>query len=149
MSEPINLAERRAASMAKLKTLVTSRTETLALFSELASKRPFRSDPMVHEVLQEFCEALVDYTASAHFQLYRYFEEGRERRQAVLQVAEELYPRIAETTERIIEFNDKYDADSPGESFDSLADDLSRLGEILADRINLEDRVIAALGQNR
>jgi len=139
------LQERRGQSLDQLKNLLKTRTATLALFSQLAAKRPFKPEPGVQELLQEFCESLVDYTASAHFQLYRYFQGGRERRQPVMDIAEQVYHRIADTTAHILDFNDKYDCGDHCDDLSALADDLSRLGEVLADRINLEDRVVAAL----
>jgi regulator of sigma D len=51
-----------------------------------------------------------------------------------------------ETTDVILRFNDKYEAMSFDNSIEFLAVDLSNLGECLADRIQLEDQVIAAMG---
>ena len=148
MSEPSpqkSEHERRAKSLGDLHTLIKTRTETLSLLSQLAGMRPFKPEHDVQMVLKEFCETLVDYTASAHFQLYRFIEEGRERRRAVLEVADKVYPRIAETTEKILDFNDSYDCDEHCENLSRLADDLSQLGEVLADRIQMEDQVVQAL----
>jgi len=99
--------------------------------------------------LQEFCEALVDYTASAHFQLYRFIDEGTERRTKVLDIAEQVYPNIAETTQQILDFNEKYDCEEHCNDLSKLDNDLSHLGEILADRILYEDQVIAAISSSR
>lgn len=140
-------SERRAKSLGALHTLIETRTETLSLLNQLAGMRPFAAAQDAQLVLKEFCETVVDYTASAHFQLYRFFEEGKERRKAVLEVAEKVYPRIAETTEKILDFNDTYDCDDHCNNLSRLADDLSQLGEVLADRIQLEDQVIQALQQ--
>lgn len=141
--------DRRSRSREKLATLVQSRSETLSLFTELAKQRPFRPDPITMEALQEFCQALIDYTASAHFQLYRYIADRLERRTAVLEVANRVYPRIAQTTDTILRFNDKYEdlgvASKVSELFSVLDSDLSHLGEALAERIQLEDEVIGAL----
>lgn len=137
--------DRRGASQQKLTTLVQSRTETLALYSELASRRPFAPEPSTRDALQEFCEALIDYTASAHFQLYRFLEDSAERRGPVLKIADEVYPQIARTTDAILAFNDKYEKAKLEECVERLADDLSHLGEALADRIQLEDQMIGAL----
>ncbi len=137
--------ERRGKSLGDLHTLLESRTETLALLQQLADMRPFKAEESVQLALQEFCEALVDYTASAHFQLYRFFEEGKERRKAVLEVANRIYPRIATTTTRILDFNDEYDCEDHCSNLANLAEDLSRLGEVLADRIQMEDQLIQAL----
>lgn len=140
-------SERRVKSLGALHTLIETRTETLSLLNQLAGMRPFAAAQDAQLVLKEFCETVVDYTASAHFQLYRFFEEGKERRKAVLEVAEKVYPRIAETTEKILDFNDTYDCDDHCNNLGRLADDLSQLGEVLADRIQLEDQVIQALQQ--
>ena len=142
-------AERRYAAQTKHDTLLESRTVTLSLYTQLAALRPFKPDQGVQLILQEFCEALVDYTASAHFQLYRFIDEGTERRQNVLEISEKVYPNIANTTQQILDFNEKYDCEDHCNNLSSLDDDLSLLGEILADRILYEDQVIEALTVER
>ena len=143
--ESIQATDRRSESLQKLHTLLETRTATLTLLGQLASMRPFKPDHDVQLLLQEFCEVLVDYTASAHFQLYRFIEEGTERRQPVKEVATQVYPRIAETTAQILDFNDTYDCEDHCDDLSGLAEDLSKLGESLADRITLEDKLIAVL----
>lgn len=137
--------DRRQKSREKLDALVASRTETLSLLAELAERQPFSPDPSMEKALRRFCEALIDYTASAHFQLYRYLADNRERRRTVLEIADELYPKIVETTDTILRFNDKYEGMSLDNSVEFLAVDLSNLGECIADRIQYEDRVIQAM----
>jgi len=136
--------ERRSDSRQKMESLLGARKETLSLYTELASLRPFKEEADVSVVLQEFCETLMDYTASAHFQLYRFIEDGSERRSNVRELAEKVYPNISVTTERFLDFNDKYEDLKKGEHFSALDNDLSHLGEILADRILYEDQVISA-----
>ena len=80
--------DRRQQSHKKLEALVTSRTATLSLLTDLAGRRPFLPEPSMEKALREFCEALIDYTASAHFQLYRYLADNRERRTSVLSIAD-------------------------------------------------------------
>ena len=137
--------DRRRRSRDKLHALVSARTETLSRLTDLANRQPFTPEPGMEKALREFCEALIDYTASAHFQLYRYIADNRERRQALLSIADELYPRIVETTDQILRFNDKYESMSLDNSVQFLAEDLSSLGECIADRILLEDQVIKAM----
>ncbi len=131
-------------SRKKMDSLLGARKETLSLYSELAALRPFEEADDVSVVLQEFCETLMDYVASAHFQLYRFVVDGTERRTNVRLLAEKIYPNISQTTEQFLDFNDKYDAEQKGQHFLSLDSDLSGLGEILADRILYEDQVISA-----
>lgn len=137
--------ERRSQTSEQLELLVATRTETLALYSELACRRPYAVDHCTARAVQRFCQALIDYTASAHFKLYRHLSESTERRQAVLRVAERAYPAIVKTTDFILAFNDKYATSTLADGVAELADDLSDLGEMLADRIQLEDQVIAAM----
>ncbi len=149
MASSAQHVERRAQSHQSIRELVAARTETLSLYQRLASMRPFGAAHSVQPVLERFCEALVDYTAATHFQLYRRIEENTERRGPVLRLAGEIYPRVLETTGTIVEFNDRYDGAGTDRDLDRLAQDLSRLGEALADRIDLEDRLIRALTQSR
>ena len=137
--------ERRQKSLEKLVALVTSRTVTLSLLTELAGRQPFTPEPSIEKALREFCEALIDYTASAHFQLYRYLADNRERRTSVLNIADGLYPKIVETTDQILRFNDKYESMSLDNSVEFLAIDLSNLAECIAERIQCEDVVISAM----
>ena len=141
--------DRRGRSREKLATLVRTRSETLSLYSELANQRPFEADEVTSEALQEFCQALIDYAASAHFQLYRFISDKLERRTAVLDVADRIYPKIVRTTDTILRFNDKYEdvdlLNGDREILNLLDADLSNLGEILAERIQLEDQVIGAI----
>ena len=136
--------DRRTESRRAIEELVHKRTEMLSIYSELATMRPF-SGKVAGAALQRFCQALVDYTAEAHFRLYQFIETRQERRAAVLDFARNCYPRISDTTTLILDFNDKYDGDPDTWPLDTLEGELSELGEILADRIELEDRLVSEL----
>ncbi|MDH5323908.1 MAG: sigma D regulator [Gammaproteobacteria bacterium] len=139
------LPERRVRSHRDIGMLVESRTDTLSLLRDLAVRQPFKPEHETQVLLQNFCESLIDYTASAHFQLYRHIDEDKERRTPVQQIANDIYPRVAESTQAILDFNDKYDCEDHCDNLSDLADDLSKLAEQLADRIELEDRLIKVL----
>ena len=134
--------ERRGESHSQLHTLLETRKETLSLFNQLAEMRPFKPDRESQLMLQEFCEAIVDYTASAHFQLYRFIDDGTERRTEISSLSAKVYPQISDMTKVILAFNEKYDCSDQCNNLAELADDLSQLGEVLADRIVLEDQLI-------
>ena len=96
--------------------------------------------------LSVFCQIMVDYTAMGHFEVYQRIIEGKERRRAVKEVAADVYPAIAETTDHLVDFNDKYDTiESSQIDAETLHEELSRLGEIIAIRSELEDQILAAL----
>jgi len=142
--------DRRIQSLADINALEASRSEALSLYTELAAHRPFQKNERFQEELQHFCEALIDYTASAHFRLYQHLAENRERRKPVAAVAEKLYPLIEETTDKILDFNDRFgNNESLSQAPDQLEQALSGIGEVLADRIQCEDRVIEALRNDR
>ena len=122
----------------------------LTTFCRLAGVEPYhRSNESAPKLLQAFCQILVDYIAAGHFALYERIVEGKERRREAIQIASEIYPRIAKTTDVALDFNDKYDCGDHCEALDSLAADLSKLGEELAARIELEDRLIAMMSRGR
>ncbi|VAX09799.1 hypothetical protein MNBD_GAMMA25-1277 [hydrothermal vent metagenome] len=143
------VVERREDSHSKLRALLESRAETLSLLNQLATMRPFKPEHDVQILLQEFCESLVDYTASAHFQLYSYIEEGKERRASVNELANGVYPKIAAATQHILDFNEKYDCAEHCDNLTLLDKELSELGEIIANRIQDEDQIIDLLTQER
>jgi regulator of sigma D len=149
LEQQVVAGDRRIRSTSQINKIVDARTEMLALFSELIAKRPFVTDSNVPGLLQQFCQALVDYTAHAHFQLYRHFAENRERRVSVSKVADQIYPKILTITQTILDFNEKYDCEDHCEGLSNLDKDLSELGEHLADRIELEDKLIAVFAAGR
>ena len=139
--------ERRTGSQELVQKLVVERTEMFTLYGQLAGLKSFGDEKkaaakQVPELLQKFCQVLVDYIAAGHFSLYERIVNGTERRQQVSALAEKLYPQIANTTEAALDFNDKYDCGDHCKIAESFNDDLSRLGEQLAQRIELEDRLI-------
>jgi len=149
LEQQVVIGDRRVRSASQVNKIVDARTEMLALFGELIGKRPFVTESSVPTLLQQFCQALVDYTAHAHFQLYRHFAENRERRVSVSKVADEIYPQILTITQTILDFNEKYDCEDHCEGLSNLDHDLSVLGEQLADRIELEDKLIAVFSAGR
>ncbi len=137
--------ERRVQSRNVVESLVDSRTETLAQYKEVMSYQPFEMNETLQEVLEDFCESMVDYSAKAHFNLYNYLEENKERRQSVLKIADSVYPELVDNTQKILDFHDQYNSDVSALDCDKLETCLNSVGELLADRISLEDDVISAL----
>ncbi len=128
--------------------LLRERQEMLVWFNQLAAAKPFSNSRTVREPLQRLCEVLMDYLALGHFEVYQMLEQqgcGRDdQREPAMALVANLYPRIAETTETAVWFNDRYDADVHNDDLPGLEGDLAKLGEALAERIELEDRLITA-----
>jgi regulator of sigma D len=102
------------------------------------------SDAQRGEKLRIFCQILVDYVSAGHFEVYdQLIKEGREFDDAdALKEASKLYDVIDSTTEKLLDFNDKY---LETDDLSSLTEDLSRLGETLEVRFTAEDRLVAVL----
>ncbi len=137
--------DRRGQGRAMIGRMLEERREMLVLFCRVAGLEPFGAEGDARRTLQEFCQVLIDYISAAHFSLYERIINGSERRQVVLALAGQLYAQIESCTEMAIVFNDKYDCADHCEHLDRLGGDLSTLGEALALRIELEDRLIATM----
>jgi regulator of sigma D len=137
--------DRREGTQEMVRKLLGERQEMLMMFCRVAGLEPFKDSTPSVDVLQEFCQVLIDYSAFGHFEIFERIVSGRERRARVVEVAREVYPQIAESSEVAVEFNDKYDASDHTLDLHQLDRDLSRLGEQLAVRIEMEDRIIEAL----
>ena len=143
--------ERRERLHNTIESLVKLRQEVVVSYCQLSGVSSFSArDQEAHKVkadqLRRFCQIMVDYTAMGHFEVYQRIIEGKERRRAVKEIAAEVYPAIAETTDYLVDFNDKYDAfEGTDEDVEMLSGDLSRLGEIIAIRGELEDQILSAL----
>jgi len=142
--------DRRSQSRSDVSALILSRSDTLSRYADLASHRPYSENEQFREELKKFCQAIIDYTARAHFQLYQHLDENKERRQSVVTIANEVYPAISKTTDLILTFNDRYGEDADiSAHMEHVEHDLSSLGEALADRILNEDMIIEAMLRER
>ena len=129
--------------------ILEERKDVLVLLCKVSGLAPFPASKPLAALMTEFCELLVDYIAAAHFGLYQRLSEGRERRRTVVDLAMEIYPGVDRTTQIALAFNDKYGGVTLSGDLTALNRDLSYLGEILASRIDLEDRLITAtLGES-
>lgn len=141
--------ERRARTRKEIKQLIEERNSVLSQYYNLAriTEDPETDLHNTADILEEFCQELVDYMAIGHFEIYRRIEDGSERRDEIVKLAERIMPRINDTTQVAIAFNDLYDDTSnlDDEAFDQLPNYLAKLGEELATRIDLEDKFINTL----
>ena len=128
--------------------LLTARQESLVLYHRLAALKSFvRVEPVQQHLLQRFQQALVDYLALGPFEVFQALEEqpADSPYRCARELARQLYARIARTTQAALAFHDRYDSDLSTPTLAELGEELSRLGEHLAVRIELEDRILAAV----
>ncbi len=144
-------ADRRRLTKTAIDRLLEERQEVLVCYEQVAGIQPYndKNKNKNPELLQKFSQLLMDYIAAGHFGLYQRISEGNERRRQVLEVAKKIYPSIAKTTEKALDFNDVYDKADKSAPYEAVSDRLSDLGEVLAHRIELEDKLITAMMQKK
>ena len=102
-----------------------------------------------YDSLTKFCQQLVDYISLGHFEVYESLvSECDVRGKDSLNLAKELSPEIAKTTDLALAFNEKYINIKNIDKYQILSEDLSKIGEVLATRIELEDQLIDTLHRN-
>ena len=137
--------ERRSQTTDLVDHMLVERNQLLALLlqtSEIRAETPSETD---YDLLNEFCQVLVDYTAAGHFGLYERIVKKQERRKEVADLAMQFLHRIDETTEIALSFNEQYDPEKKATDLSRLHEDLSRLIGALTSRIELEDQLINRL----
>lgn len=143
--ESENRKERRSSSNTLIENMLNERKQLLALWLQTSSLDPASLEPEDQDLLEEFCQVLVDYIAAGHFGLYERIVEGKERRREAAETASKIYPVIEKSTQIALEFNEKYSVENNSKGFRNLSKDLSSLGELLSTRMELEDQLIATI----
>lgn len=120
------------------------RQTMLVQYCALSGATEVLTDTVRESKLREFCQILVDYVSAGHFGVYdQLIKEGREFDDVEgLQQAASLYDIVDQTTERLLDFNDKY---LETDDLTTLTDDLSLLGEAMEVRFSAEDRLVSIL----
>ena len=98
--------------------------------------------------LQAFCQLLIDYLSTGHFEVYdQIVSQCAERCAQSLALAQQIQPQLVLTTKALVTFNDKYAEADPADEMQllSLDEDMSKVGELLEQRFALEDQLLYAL----
>lgn len=138
-----NTTERRGRTSSLINNMLEERKQLFSLLLQLSDLSADSASASDMELLNEFCQVLVDYIAAGHFGLYERIAEGTERRKNVADLAIKVYPQIEKTTQLAVAFNEKYQPEDVDLSH--IHNDLSKLGEELTNRIELEDQLIERL----
>lgn len=136
---------RRPQTSKMIEELLNERQQVWNLYCELGGMKPYHEEPPLTDTIRRFSQLLIDYISLGHFGVYRRIIDGTERRVKAIETAEQVYPAIEEATDVALAFNDKYEQIDLGKAASELEGDLSRLGEALAIRFDLEDRLMSSL----
>jgi len=126
-------------------------SERQALISSFVALPSATIGEELNSRLSLFCDLLMDYLSSGHFEVYeQLLLEGKAFDDGSAEAGEKILPKIQPSTDVALDFNDDFQSiDSP-----TLADirefssRLSRLGEALEERFDLEDKMIAVLHES-
>lgn len=140
--------ERRTRIYHALDELMEKRQEALLTYTHLAAQETFEDIEAIRVDLRSFCQALLDYAALEQFEIFDAYSNGNERRIFMQQLAEQHYTPLKEMTSLLVGFNDKYDGSESHGNVGQLSDDLYAMGDLLAQRIEEEDRFIRAVLQH-
>ncbi len=121
------------------------RREVLGKYTEIAvTLDSSLSDENLQQRQQGLCELLVDYVSAGHFEVFHeLIDEAESFADGSNTMAGKLMPAIADTTEVIMAYEEKYSAAQGHQG--KVKRDLSALGEALESRFVLEDQLIAGL----
>lgn len=131
---------------------LTERQELLVKYCKLAGLPPFETEnkalPEAYDV-NSFCQILIDYLSAGHFEVYNdIVKQCQEHGPKSAALAEQIYPQITATTDLLVSFNDKYTNISAKTDLSGFDNDLSKVGQILEQRLKLEDELIHTLYSN-
>ncbi|MCG7537612.1 sigma D regulator [Pseudoalteromonas sp. OOF1S-7] len=144
--------QRWGGSHSVIDNWLAERQELLLLYCKVAGLSPFEQDD--HALpdqlqIQTFCQILMDYLSAGHFEIYDNLVAAcKEKGPQSLKLAQSLYPRITDTTDLALDFNDKYAEMQSENRMSDFDKDLSELGEALELRFALEDELIDNLYAN-
>ncbi|WP_163936812.1 sigma D regulator [Paraferrimonas sp. SM1919] len=124
------------------------RSELLTSYCELAGIPPFEKHDALPpiEKIKEFSNLLVDYVSEGHFEVYQQLAKAYEQLGAqVKEHADQLIEQINPTTDMALAFNDHYANCKSAEEYQGIDLALSKLGEALELRFEIEDALIDIL----
>ncbi|WAJ69963.1 sigma D regulator [Catenovulum adriaticum] len=124
------------------------RRELLVRYCKLAGLLPkeARNNTIENSDVIGFCQVLVDYLSAGHFEVFDDIASKCETHGGEsLELARTLWPKINETTDIALNFNDKYAEVNDETNWEAFSTDLSNLVEALEDRFSYEDKLIHAL----
>lgn len=142
-----NARERWGGVSALIDRWLQSRQQLIVQYCELSRSPDFGHPEPVYEQLLSLCEQLLDYVSAGHFEVYeQLMHEAREFDDGGVEVASKAYPKINKTTQEMLAFHDLLEvSEKTEEDMRGMYARVSRLGEIMEERFELEDLLIENL----
>ncbi|EAR61181.1 Rsd/AlgQ family anti-sigma factor [Neptuniibacter caesariensis] len=122
--------------------------ERQALISQFVHLPEHHINDELNTKVQSFCQVLMDYLSSGHFEVYeQLLREGSDFDDGSLEEGQSILPKIQISTDVALDFNDDFSnlLDPTVQQIREFSERLSKLGEALEERFELEDQMIAVL----
>lgn len=141
-----NARERWSGVHEMIDKWLQERQELIVCYTELAHQVKADTAPTTEQV-RGLCDVLVDYTSAGHFEIFEQLCREAEAfsDQKAIELSQKIFPLIQNSTDVILDFNESYGDTPTDAAVEKLSDELSRLGEFLADRFQHEDILIETL----
>lgn len=123
--------------------LQEERSRVWGLYCQIAEMKPLFASTEIRPLLSNFLQSLIDYVSLGHFGMYEQLTKSCPPDD--LSYAGRMYPKFSRTTASAVSFSERYESSRRNFRADNLAQDLSVLGENLAERMELEDRLCSML----
>jgi len=136
------ISESRQQTHKLAQELLEKRAQLWELREQLVKLQPYHAGQALEPLVRRFCQELIDYISLEHFGVFHHLLNGTETDAGLIGLAEEIYSGMAQTTDAALDFNDKCEAFTAEELLRELPGELAVLGDELAMRVELEDRLI-------
>lgn len=141
--------EEWGGTLSVLDNWLDARQKLVILYCKLAGSPPYQKEKNglpEQALITEFCQELLDYASTGHFEVYeQIIEKCKLRGEENLKIAQELYSRITTTTDTALRFNDTYAENASDQTLLNFDQDLSDLGQIMESRFEREDQLLEVL----
>lgn len=123
--------------------LQEERSQLWGLYCQIAEMQAQFSSADIRPLLSNFLQLLIDYVSLGHFGMYE--QLAKRCPPDDLGYAGRIYPKFSKTTASAVSFSERYENGRRNFKVENLAQDLSILGENLAERMELEDHLCSML----
>lgn len=127
---------------------LTERQDLLVQYCQLAGLPPYEGSKALPDAenVNSFCQILIDYLSAGHFEVFKdIVAQCQQHGPESSALAERIYPQITATTDVLVSFNDQYANLSDKTDLSAFDSELSKIGQILEERLELEDELIHTL----
>lgn len=131
-----------------------TRQALIVEYCKLGSLQPAHSHSNVVELptakeISSFCDHLVDYISEGHFKIYdMVMDKWKATGFKTNNEIDATYAKIVLTTDPLLEFNDKYVQVTNEDELPEFEEDMSKVGEILELRFEVEDKLIQLIADS-